>query len=873
MKNWYKATGINLDGYIVRNDKSKPCHGHLVLTSSLTEKENYFEVTILHQERGKGVVVGLVPTDYNFGHNPGWAKDSFGYWPDGSICTGSLQRTCQAHPYNSKDSVGCGLRKSKLPNTVEIFFTRNGKKVWRGEVKLGQISLHPAVVLSSEVVLEITVCPKIVQEIECELLQNYKDFMEERCHVMLSDDQLRNAHECALNSNFYMINPGLKRHLLEKLTNTFDRLQIVYQEKNQEMLTKILEEVRKLSLDHYKRQVVQNVKNQWVPDDVLKDISDRAFRTAIAYFQGHCEKPVNECSIYLEYFGILENDLMQCRSCFISKNNERKENLNDVCRQFSFVCVKKYEDELQAGISQVTSLESFQSLHCKAHDAALIEFEACCSKHPEFQLLFSSSILLFLKDLQEVEFQMRKTFERQQVDLKAREEEVLMVQSNKYREIMEKKCKKVNIQDGDDLEHIHQIARCEALMMTECRDVKVSQHRFDEMIAEKKEHHRKIYQLKLELKHRSHEMEKMTKLDKMGLMTSLYHPPRDILALVEDGFLGRGTYGVVRRVFTKSHSALAVKCLPVTGSAEEISEKMRKCVEEMKLLYKVRHTNLVDIVGYTQWHGAMGILLEYLPGGTLCSLLFSEVGNRFKVPFIPAVVQLRISTEVAAAMSYLHDGSTSQQRITHGDLKPQNILLTADLHCKLSDLGGAELATCSGNTTTADAEPRHKELTPVYAAPERLRGPTKTRTSMDTFSFAMTLRAALIRKHPHQNTKEDMSPDQYVVLIRSSHYRPPLDDVDDLKASLTDEADVAIIDLLKDEMVKCWEHNPDERPSMMDVRDRLLQCLSTKDQSVIAQHVADITKYIDIKVPSYDPDACKPIQHFHPPNFDFFTFR
>ncbi|XP_076821332.1 uncharacterized protein LOC143468186 isoform X2 [Clavelina lepadiformis] len=786
MKNWYKATGINLDG----NDKSKPCHGHLVLTSSLTEKENYFEVTILHQERGKGVVVGLVPTDYNFGHNPGWAKDSFGYWPDGSICTGSLQRTCQAHPYNSKDSVGCGLRKSKLPNTVEIFFTRNGKKVWRGEVKLGQISLHPAVVLSSEVVLEITVCPKIVQEIECELLQNYKDFMEERCHVMLSDDQLRNAHECALNSNFYMINPGLKRHLLEKLTNTFDRLQIVYQEKNQEMLTKILEEVRKLSLDHYKRQVVQNVKNQWVPDDVLKDISDRAFRTAIAYFQGHCEKPVNECSIYLEYFGILENDLMQCRSCFISKNNERKENLNDVCRQFSFVCVKKYEDELQAGISQVTSLESFQSLHCKAHDAALIEFEACCSKHPEFQLLFSSSILLFLKDLQEVEFQMRKTFERQQ-----------------------------------------------------------------------------------ELKHRSHEMEKMTKLDKMGLMTSLYHPPRDILALVEDGFLGRGTYGVVRRVFTKSHSALAVKCLPVTGSAEEISEKMRKCVEEMKLLYKVRHTNLVDIVGYTQWHGAMGILLEYLPGGTLCSLLFSEVGNRFKVPFIPAVVQLRISTEVAGAMSYLHDGSTSQQRITHGDLKPQNILLTADLHCKLSDLGGAELATCSGNTTTADAEPRHKELTPVYAAPERLRGPTKTRTSMDTFSFAMTLRAALIRKHPHQNSKEDMSPDQYVVLIRSSHYRPPLDDVEDLKASLTDDADVAIIDLLKDEMVKCWEHNPDERPSMMDVRDRLLQCLSTKDQAVIAQHVADITKHIDIKVPSYDPDACKPIQHFHPPNFDFFTFR
>ncbi|CAK8673045.1 unnamed protein product [Clavelina lepadiformis] len=349
-----------------------------------------------------------------------------------------------------------------------------------------------------------------------------------------------------------------------------------------------------------------------------------------------------------------------------------------------------------------------------------------------------------------------------------------------------------------------------------------------------------------------------------------YYPSADIEAVPgNEGFLGRGGFGCVRMAFTKSLGVVAVKCFSVFGGRDDVQQKEERLTKELELIVSSSHVNVMRVEGFTSWSGAMGILLEYMPGD-LCTFLLYKIDDRFRIPRIPALIKLRICTDVASGITFLHHGFAADQRITHGDIKPENILLTANLRCKVGDFGAAELATVTGSTMST-VEQRFREQTLVYSAPERLQDPQlQTKRAMDVFSFSMTMRATLVRKHPNMNAQGEMRVEDYVGLIRERQYRPPLDDVEDIKASLTDDADVAIIDLLKDEIVKCWEHNPDERPSMMDVRDRLLQCLSTKDQSVIAQHVADITKHMDIKLPCRQQYACAPIQCFVAPHFDSF---
>ncbi|XP_076822010.1 uncharacterized protein LOC143468582 [Clavelina lepadiformis] len=351
-------------------------------------------------------------------------------------------------------------------------------------------------------------------------------------------------------------------------------------------------------------------------------------------------------------------------------------------------------------------------------------------------------------------------------------------------------------------------------------------------------------------------------------MHATHFQPKDVLAVKsEEGFLGKGGFGCVRLGFTSALGAIAIKCLPLSGSKQEIKESREKHMREIENLKLSSHVNVVRLEGFTDWHGAAGLIMEYLPGQSLRDLILGKCLDRFHVPCIPPVIKLRICTDVASGITFLHHGF-NDQRITHGDLKPHNVLLTSDLRCKISDLGEADFATCTESESHLKNDTKHA-MTKIYAAPELLKNrQVRVSKAMDVYSFGMTVRATLIRKHPNSYGDETL-PTQKFVDLACDAWRPPLDDVEDLTASLTDEVDVAIIDLLKVEMVKCWEHNPDERPSMMDVRDRLLQCLSTKDQSVIAQHVADITKHMDIKLPCQHQYDCAKIDQFPAPKFEW----
>ncbi|XP_076805795.1 uncharacterized protein LOC143449463 isoform X2 [Clavelina lepadiformis] len=322
----------------------------------------------------------------------------------------------------------------------------------------------------------------------------------------------------------------------------------------------------------------------------------------------------------------------------------------------------------------------------------------------------------------------------------------------------------------------------------------------------------------------------------------------------EEGFLGEGSFGCVRLGFTKANGAVAVKIFKVTGSGREIKETHNKVMKEIRNLKLSNHANVIRLEGYTTWRGAAGIIMEYMPAGDLHFFLTACNNHTpgFKIPDIPADIRLRICADVTSGVAFLHHGFTDQ-RITHGDLKPHNILLTYDLRCKVGDFGGTQFATCTDEVHGISVGGR-QEFTYCYASPERLLNRTiRTSKAMDVYSVSMIYYEVLARKAPFRGS--GMSRDDIVDHVARQRMRPSLDDVESLKEkSSTDDEE--IISLIEDQMKKCWSHSPEERPSMIDVRDVFERVLATKDIPSIMQHITNITQHMDIRIPSCHQVQC-----------------
>jgi len=95
--------------------------------------------------------------------------------------------------------------------------------------------------------------------------------------------------------------------------------------------------------------------------------------------------------------------------------------------------------------------------------------------------------------------------------------------------------------------------------------------------------------------------------------------------------------------------------------------------KEAKVLHSLKHPNLVNILGTSKNDKVFIVVMEYVSGGSLQDRLIE-----------PMELQsfLKIALQVCKALAFAH-----KNRIYHGNLRPSNILLTADLQVKVSDFG------------------------------------------------------------------------------------------------------------------------------------------------------------------------------------------
>jgi serine/threonine protein kinase len=134
---------------------------------------------------------------------------------------------------------------------------------------------------------------------------------------------------------------------------------------------------------------------------------------------------------------------------------------------------------------------------------------------------------------------------------------------------------------------------------------------------------------------------------------------------------------------------------------------VKRFEREAKLLGRLHHENVVDVIDYFESEGAYYIILEYIEGCSLKDLL----DRHRKVPFLIAV---HIVSQIARGLQHAH-----QNGIIHRDIKPANIMLTSSGGVKITDFG---LAYAKESLTITD--PGTFVGTPAYLAPEQVRGQT-----------------------------------------------------------------------------------------------------------------------------------------------------
>jgi hypothetical protein len=207
--------------------------------------------------------------------------------------------------------------------------------------------------------------------------------------------------------------------------------------------------------------------------------------------------------------------------------------------------------------------------------------------------------------------------------------------------------------------------------------------------------------------------------------------------------LGQGGFGGVYRGFLQdSNSFIAVKRV-----SKQSKQGIKEYASEVKIISRLRHRNLVQLIGWCHERGELLLIYEFMPNGSLDSHLFTEES------LLIWETRYKFAQGLALALLYLHE--EWEQCVVHRDIKSSNIMLDSNFNAKLGDFGLARLVDhVKGSQTTVLAG------TMGYMAPECVTSGNASKES-DVYSFGIVaLEIACGRKPIMTN-----APQEQVVLV------------------------------------------------------------------------------------------------------------
>ncbi|KAJ0695288.1 putative protein kinase RLK-Pelle-LRR-V family [Helianthus annuus] len=277
----------------------------------------------------------------------------------------------------------------------------------------------------------------------------------------------------------------------------------------------------------------------------------------------------------------------------------------------------------------------------------------------------------------------------------------------------------------------------------------------------------------------------------------------------QDHLIGNGMLGSVYRAQLPDGKLLAVKKL----DKRVISQlKEEEFIELVNNLDKIRHANVVELMGYCSEHSQRLLIFEYCSSGTLQDALHADDDYKKKFSWN---ARIRMALGAARALEYLHE--FCDPPIIHRNFKSANVLLDDDLSVRVSDCGLAPLIT-RGSVSQLSG---HLLSTFGYGAPEFESG---IYTSMsDVYSFGVVMLELLTGRMSYDSTRHRGEQ----LLVRWAV--PQLHDIDALSRmvdpSLNGEYPVKSLSNFADIILRCVQGEPEFRPPMSEVVQDLIQMI------------------------------------------------
>lgn len=291
-----------------------------------------------------------------------------------------------------------------------------------------------------------------------------------------------------------------------------------------------------------------------------------------------------------------------------------------------------------------------------------------------------------------------------------------------------------------------------------------------------------------------------------------------------EDFIGQGGMSLVyRAVDVRTGHSVAVKILKSEYNGDK--EFLERFQREAQAASLMSHHNLVNLLDVGVEGEYRYLVLEYVNGNTLKDVIRQKGRLNYQTA-------IQIAVRILSALQHAHDNG-----IIHRDIKPQNVLIHADGHVKVSDFGIARMTNAftisKGDTVVGSVH---------YSSPEQATGSVVEATS-DIYSTGVVMYEMLTGRVPFVGDTP--------VAVAMQHVKDPPPPITDY-APETPPAVVAVV-------MKALEKDPKKRfQSAREMADALMKA---KDGRL---NLADVTGATDRRTPVGKQSAAQRLREVSP---------